>query len=93
MWLTLGLLWLEYAEAVSAAVDRVHWWGPPFAAIGAGVALTRTLPDSVRARVRTLSALRSQRGPLKPLTCPDTRPDMSADACPDVSGRGQDGGH
>lgn len=98
MWLDLFFAWLSVGDAVATAVSSAGVWGPPVAGVATGAGLSRIpAPDIVRTlvrtAVRTLSALRSQRTPLKPLTCPDMCPDKSADTCPDVSGHRSDGGH
>jgi len=97
MWLTLFLLVLTVGDAVDAVLSRIAVWGPPLAGIATGAVACRvTYSDTVRTRVRTtvraLSALRLPGAPLKPLTCTDMCPDMSADMRPDVSGRRSDGG-
>lgn len=97
MWLTLFLLVLTVGDAVDAVLSRIAVWGPPLAGIATGAVACRvTYSDTVRTRVRTtvraLSALRLPGAPLKPLTCTDTCPDMSADMRPDMSGRRSDGG-
>lgn len=98
MVLDLLIAGLYVALAIDAAVHSVDVWGPRLAGVVVGAGLSRLkLPDIVRTRVRTavrtLSALCSQRTPLKPLTCPDTCPDRFAATCPDVSGHRSTGGH
>lgn len=98
MWLNLFLAWLSLSHAVDVAVSSAGVWGPPLAGTATGAGLSRIpAPDIVRTlvrtAVRTLSALRSQRTPLAPLTCTDMCPDKFADTCPDVSGHRSDGGH
>lgn len=98
MWLSLFLLWIDYGDALDVAVSCAGLWAPPLAGVPVGSAVSRlaysdTARTGVRAVVRTLSALRLPGAPLKPLTCPDTCPGMSADMCPDVSGHRSDGGH
>ena len=84
------LLLLDLGIAVQAVLDRAHWWGPPVAAAAAVAA--RPGADSVRARVRTLSALTRLDADLNSLTCTDTRPDTSADTCPGRPGHRSPGG-
>lgn len=97
MWLTLFCAWLDYSAAVEVAVSCAGVWAPPLAGVPVGTAVSRlaysdTVRTCVRAVVRTLSAPYSPGAPLKPLTCTDKCPDMSADLCPDVSGHRSDGG-
>lgn len=97
MWLTFSFLMFTGVESVIAVLPRIWVWGPPLAGVATGAVACRvTYSDTVRTRVRTtvrtLSALCSQGAPLKPLTCTDTCPDMSADIRPDVSGHSSDGG-
>lgn len=91
MTLTLYLAWLDLATAADTALTSVHFWG---AALVAFVLATvvRTVADSVRARVRTLSTLCLLDSTITALTCTDMRPDTVADTCPDRPGHVTDGG-
>lgn len=64
------------------------------AALATGAALTGldTVRTHVRTGARTVSAARPPRIRLKPVTCPDSRPDTSTDARPDTSGHNSEGG-
>lgn len=97
MTLTLYVALLNLGTAVETVLSHVQLWGPALAAaILTAAALTapvRTVADSVRARVRTLSALCSLDSTITPLTCTDMCPDMFADACPGLSGHVTEGGY
>lgn len=87
MTVDLFLAWLDLGLAIDEAVSTAGVWGPPALVSAALLAFAwMACSDSVRRRVRTLSAPHSTLTHRKPLTCPDTCPDTSADPRPDTSG-------
>ncbi|MFF5968165.1 hypothetical protein ACFY64_31480 [Streptomyces collinus] len=92
--LTFLTLLADVHEAVDTALAYLHEWGPLLVATTAAAIAVGSAADTVRTRVRTaraLSALHTARPRSTSLTCPDMRPDTSADARPDASGHGSGG--
>lgn len=97
-------LLLAYGAAIDTAVSTAQWWGPPVVLVGGVVAWWRLRPPGLRRHVRTpktsVPALGDRHQDTAPgssgggaLTCADTRPDVSVDDGPDVSGPELGGGH